>query len=123
MISVNQQIRLFAKKERLKQNELATALGTTPQTVSNIFKERYKPSIDFLQKLGVAFPALNTRWILLGEGDMFHGENLIAKEVGQLRIKLEACEDLCGILKKQIDDKERIIGLLEDDQDSTKTAS
>lgn len=123
MIDVNTQIQAFAKAIKLKQSDISNEIGVARQTLSNIMKGRHKPSADFLQKLAKAFPTLNIRWILLGEGDMIHEGSVVVQELGEMRIKLMACEDLCGILKKQIDDKEEIIALLKSSSNSSRNAS
>lgn len=123
MEKVNSRISRFIKEKKIKQKELSEALGVARQTVSNLINDRYNPSLDFLQKLALSFPKLNTRWILLGEGDMIHEGSVVVQELGEMRIKLMACEDLCGILKKQIDDKEEIIALLKSSSNSSRNAS
>ena len=113
MMSVTDQINRFIEVKRFKRKELANALGTTPQTISNLMTGRNRPGIDLVQKFAESFPNLNIRWLLTGKGDMFDDQNSVLTENMELKIKLEACEDLCKILKRQLDDKEKVIVLLE----------
>ena len=116
-MSINDRIASFVNSKKIKKGELATLLDITPQTISNILGGKVNPSSSFLIGIATKFYDLDTRWLLTGDGEMFN-DYIAPRE--DYEIRLEACEDLCKILKKQLDDKdlqlrdkERIITLLE----------
>jgi transcriptional regulator with XRE-family HTH domain len=54
---------------RDRQNDFAAALGMTQQTLSNMERDKGKPSFDSLQKIIEAFPTVNLIYILTGQGE------------------------------------------------------
>ena len=52
--------------------ELAEKLGVQRSNVSHILNGRNKPGAVFLEKILQAFPELNARWLLTGQGQMMH---------------------------------------------------
>ncbi len=60
--------------EQLSSSKFADAIGVQRSSVSHILTGRNKPSFDFLQKTLKAFPMLNSDWLILGEGEMYEGE-------------------------------------------------
>lgn len=57
--------------EGLTSARLAEIAGVQPSTVSHILSGRNNPSFEFISNLLKAFPLLNSRWLLLGEGDIY----------------------------------------------------
>lgn len=60
--------------EQLSSSKFADVIGVQRSSVSHILTGRNKPSFDFLQKTLKAFPMLNSDWLILGEGEMYEGE-------------------------------------------------
>jgi transcriptional regulator with XRE-family HTH domain len=60
--------------EQLSPSRFADLIGVQRSSVSHILSGRNKPSFDFLEKTLKAFPGLRADWLLLGEGDMFSGQ-------------------------------------------------
>lgn len=54
----------------LSQTELASSLNTSQTVISRYEKGLRQPDVDFLTKLKKLY-AVNTNWILTGEGEMF----------------------------------------------------
>lgn len=52
--------------------ELADKLGVQRSNVSHVLNGRNKPGAVFLEKLLQAFPELNARWLLTGEGNILN---------------------------------------------------
>ena len=55
---------------KLTAGALAESIGVQPSSVSHILSGRNKPSLDFVNKLLVAFPQLNYDWLVNGKGSM-----------------------------------------------------
>lgn len=70
-MSVGQRIRKLIKQDDLTQEAFSTKVGITRQTVNNAIKGKNLPSGDVLNKIAEAYPYLNMRWLLTGEGTMF----------------------------------------------------
>ena len=58
----------FMEMEKLSASRLAEILGVQPATISHIISGRNKPSFEFIEKMLLRFPKVNTEWFLLGKG-------------------------------------------------------
>lgn len=67
---MKERINQFLLNEHLSPAEFADQIGVQRSSVSHVLNGRNNPSASFIQKMIAAFPGLNTRWLLLGEGDM-----------------------------------------------------
>ena len=68
-------INQFLLSEHLTPAEFADQIGVQRSSVSHVLNGRNNPSASFIQKMIAGFPRLNTRWLLLGEGQMVVGAN------------------------------------------------
>jgi transcriptional regulator with XRE-family HTH domain len=69
--------------EKISPSEFADKIGVQRSSMSHILNGRNFPSASFLQKMLQAFPQLNPRWLMIGDGEMNAGtkelENVVAK--------------------------------------------
>lgn len=56
---------------RLTQNQFAKQLGCAQGHLSEIEAGKYAPSVYFIACIGHAFPTVDLRWVILGEGEMY----------------------------------------------------
>ena len=54
----------------LTSSELADTIGVQRSNVTHVLQGRNKPSFQFIEKLLQAYPELNAKWLLLGNGSM-----------------------------------------------------
>lgn len=66
----------FLTSEHISPTEFADKIGVQRSSISHVLTGRNYPSASFIQKMLVAFPNLNPRWLLLGEGIMFSAKSL-----------------------------------------------
>lgn len=57
----------------LSQKDFAEKLGMTAGSISGIFNGRTNPTINHVIAVHNAFPTINEKWLLFGEGEMFVG--------------------------------------------------
>ena len=76
-------------KERIKQymdyknisaGELSSILGVQRSNISHILNGRNKPGASFIEKLLLASPDLNARWLFTAEGEMVEKADEKVKE-------------------------------------------
>ena len=60
--------------KNLTASNLAKTLMIQPSNVSHILSGRNNPNLQFIQKLMTAFPDINPKWLINGEGPMFAEE-------------------------------------------------
>ena len=87
-------IQEILQKYNLTAAKLADKLDVPRSTLSHIFAERNKPSLEFIQKLLSAFPEINARWLVKGEGTIFDDEaNLFFAQKGENFTKVAPSEE------------------------------
>lgn len=63
-------IKHYIEHKGISAGELAVLLDVQRSNISHILNGRNKPGAVFIEKLLIAFPDLNARWLLTGEGLM-----------------------------------------------------
>ena len=64
-------IRQIMEAQHMTQQVFADFIGTTPATLSGIFNDRTRPTINIVEAIKKKLPALNTDWLLFGHGNMY----------------------------------------------------
>jgi transcriptional regulator with XRE-family HTH domain len=59
------------QREQLTPAEFAAKLGIDRTSISHFISGRNQPSRVFIEKMLSAFPTLNARWLILGEGEPY----------------------------------------------------
>ena len=60
----------FLVSEKISPAEFADKIGVQRSSMSHILNGRNYPSAAFIQKMLQVYPALNPRWLMIGEGEM-----------------------------------------------------
>ena len=55
----------------MTQQVFADFIGTTPATLSGIFNDRTRPTINIVESIKKKIPDINTDWLMFGTGDMY----------------------------------------------------
>jgi len=64
-------INKIIKHERISPSRFADDIGVQRSSVSHILSGRNNASLDVVQKILHAYPALNADWLLFGKGEMY----------------------------------------------------
>ncbi len=64
-------IKKLMESQHMTQQVFAKFLGISPATLSSIFCDRTKPTITIVEAIKIAFPDVNTDWVMFGIGEMF----------------------------------------------------
>lgn len=96
----------FIGKIGISQREFCEKTDMPPGTITNM---TYGPRADKIANIARAYPELNLRWLLLGEGDMFIGKyahapvngddwyrNQIELKDRQISFLMDMCKSLSG---------------------------
>ncbi len=70
----------FLSAEKISPAEFADKIGVQRSSMSHILNGRNYPSASFIQKMLMAYPLINSRWLMIGEGKMNIGQE---KEVSR----------------------------------------
>jgi len=64
-------IRQIMEDQHLNQQNFAQLIGKSTATLSSIFNERTKPSLDIVDAIKKKFPQVNLEWLLYGTPPMY----------------------------------------------------
>ena len=64
-------IRQIMEAQHMTQQVFANAIGTTPATLSGIFNDRTRPTINIIESIKKKFPDISLEWLMFGLGDMY----------------------------------------------------
>ena len=57
--------------QHMSQQVFADFIGTTPATLSGIFNDRTRPTINIVESIKKKIPDISTDWLLFGIGEMY----------------------------------------------------
>ena len=55
----------------MTQQVFASYIGTTPATLSGIFNDRTRPTINIIESIKKKFPDVSLEWLMFGQGEMY----------------------------------------------------
>lgn len=64
-------IRQIMEAQHMSQQVFANAIGTTPATLSGIFNDRTRPTINIIESIKRTFPDISLEWLMFGDGEMY----------------------------------------------------
>ena len=64
-------IRQIMEDQKLNQQSFAQLIGKSTATLSNIFNDRTKPTLDIVDAIKKKFPQVNIEWLLFGTPPMY----------------------------------------------------
>lgn len=71
---MKERIQQFIDIKGIGAGEFATLLEVQRSNISHILNGRNKPGASLIEKMLIAFPELNARWLLTGEGNMLEDQ-------------------------------------------------
>jgi len=64
-------IRQLMESQHMTQQVFADYIGTTPATLSGIFNDRTRPTINIVESIKKKFPDISLDWLMFGQGSMY----------------------------------------------------
>lgn len=64
-------IKQLMERQKMSQQTFADILGISPASLSSIFNDRTKPTLNHVEAIKRKFPTINLEWLLSGNGSMF----------------------------------------------------
>ena len=111
--TVSDRFLYFLREKQLSQTDFGNTTGFPQYNLSRFIAGKVKsPKIELITALVQYFPELNLRWLLIGEGEMFHAANdatilQLSEQVEKLLLENE------GLKGELMEAKDRIIELLD----------
>lgn len=74
MTEMKDRIRLIMEAQHMSQQTFANFIGINAASLSSIFNNRTKPTLNTVEAIKSKIPNLNTDWLMFGHGSMFVNE-------------------------------------------------
>lgn len=71
MTEMKDRIRLIMEAQHMSQQTFANFIGINAASLSSIFNNRTKPTLNTVEAIKSKIPNLNTDWLMFGHGSMF----------------------------------------------------
>lgn len=68
---MKERLQKLLARENLTPVRFAEKVGVQRSSVSHILSGRNNPSLDFIQKILIAFPQISSDWLISGKGEMY----------------------------------------------------
>lgn len=75
MDEMKDRIRQIMEAQHMTQQTFANFIGMSPASLSSIFNNRTKPTLNTVEAIKGKLPRLNIEWLMFGHGSMFSEEN------------------------------------------------
>lgn len=123
-MSINQRIAEFIDLKKLNPPEIYKELGVSRQVFFGWINSGLAIPLKQVQKFVSMYPELNARWLLVGSGTMLNENHYPGNDKVEVtedansaylndRLLVPALQDSIVTLKQMINDKNKIIELLE----------
>ena len=73
-------IRQIMETQHMTQQVFANAIGTTPATLSGIFNDRTRPTINIIESIKKKFPDISLEWLMFGQGGMYQKPSTLSND-------------------------------------------
>ncbi len=70
-MTMKDRIKQLMESQKKTQQEFAQLLGMSPSTLSSIFNDRTRPTLNIVEAIKICIPEINTDWLMFGIGDMY----------------------------------------------------
>lgn len=94
------------KIRQLSASQFADEIGVQRSSVSHVLSGRNKPSLDFITKVALRYPDINTEWLLTGRGQMTLQADFQEEAVVTLDQQAATSEDNNRLIEEDIDEIE-----------------
>ena len=82
-------IRQIMEDQHLNQQNFAQLIGKSTATLSSIFNDRTKPSLDIVDAIKKKLPQVNLEWLLYGTPPMYINKVEVPRRVLPSEVKTE----------------------------------
>jgi transcriptional regulator with XRE-family HTH domain len=116
-MAIGQRFKKLVEELKINANQLAKELDVTRPTITRIINGTNEPSAKILAPLLRKYPAVNIKWLLIGEGEMFIPEDSTPvknKDLEQLSKIIDALETSNEESKKRGATMDKYIDMLEE---------
>ena len=74
-------IRQIMESQHMTQTTFASFIGMAPASLSSIFNERTRPTLNTVEAIKSKIPAISLDWLMFGKGPMYEDQKNVAEGV------------------------------------------
>lgn len=122
-MGIKERFKEFIAYKKLTQRRFQASIGVSSAYINSITDGI---GADVLRRVSIAYPELNTNWLLTGDGDMLNplpgvsaiatGDSSIAAVNSHIQASNEVLKERVRLLEKLLEEKERLISVLMEKQ-------
>jgi len=72
--NMKDRIRQIMESQHMTQQVFANYIGTSAASLSSIFNDRTRPTLNIVEAIKNKIPNINLNWLMFGIGDMYEGD-------------------------------------------------
>ena len=101
-MSVIKRVKKIIEIKNISNAQLGKAADLHRNTIGNMLKAEAEPNVEVIVGLKKIIPDLNLNWMILGEGEIFTGENKILnnRELEMVKGRLAKLEEKYDLIKQ-----------------------
>ena len=101
-MNIVERLKIIMTTNRLNAGTFADKIGIQRSNMSHVLTGRNKPSLDFIEKVLIAFPRVNAHWLIFGDLSSQNEPNSILSPVPSFK-RLEANKNEASVANEMID--------------------
>ena len=101
-MNIVERLKIIMTTNRLNAGTFADKIGIQRSNMSHVLTGRNKPSLDFIEKVLIAFPRVNAHWLIFGDLSSQNEPNSILSPISSFK-RLEANKNEASVANEMID--------------------
>lgn len=101
-MNIVERLKIIMTTNRLNAGTFADKIGIQRSNMSHVLTGRNKPSLDFIEKVLIAFPRVNAHWLIFGDLSSQNEPNSIESPIPSFK-RLEANKNEASVANEMID--------------------
>jgi transcriptional regulator with XRE-family HTH domain len=101
-MNIVERLKIIMTTNRLNAGTFADKIGIQRSNMSHVLTGRNKPSLDFIEKVLIAFPRVNANWLIFGDLSSQNEPNSIESPIPSFK-RLEANKNEVSVANEMID--------------------
>jgi transcriptional regulator with XRE-family HTH domain len=100
-MNIVERLKIIMTTNRLNAGTFADKIGIQRSNMSHVLTGRNKPSLDFIEKVLIAFPRVNAHWLIFGDLSNQNEPNSIESPIPSFK-RLEANKNEASVANEMI---------------------
>ncbi|NLF42312.1 MAG: helix-turn-helix transcriptional regulator [Bacteroidales bacterium] len=108
-LSINDRIREVLEYLGISRYKFSQATGISEAVLVNIYKDKNKPSVDFIEKTLNKYKVINAQWLITGHGEMLNNNQCNLENIDEIKENKDNSKKTCQLCSE----KDKLINSLQ----------